>query len=262
MLWLACLCNYADRLAVPAIFPALRSEFHFTPVQLGLIGSAFMWVYALGAPLAGYLGDRLTRKNLIIGGCLGWSLVTGATAWCGRLWQFLAVRALVGAGETFYFPASMSLLSDYHGRRTRSTALSLHQSSVYAGTIAGSVAAGWMAERWGWRRGFFVFGAVGLAVALLLRRFLREPRRGAAEPETAPAPAPSLAFGEALRLTFRRPAAWLLMAAFFGANSVAAIFLTWMPTFLVDKFGYGLARANLAATVFISLASAAGGPPR
>src|SRR5881392_553204 len=137
MLWFICFFNYADRQALSGVAPKLKEEFGFTNDALGLIGSAFMWVYAAAAPLAGFIGDRFRRKDLILGGCLFWSFVTVMTGWCGKLWQFVSVRALEGFGETFYFPASMSLVSDYHSP-TRSRAMSLHQSSVYIGTIAGS----------------------------------------------------------------------------------------------------------------------------
>src|SRR5436190_13064893 len=177
MLWLICFFNYADRQAIYSVFPKLSEEFGFDTVQLGLIGSAFMWVYALGAPLAGFIGDRVRRKDLILGGCLFWSAVTVMTGWCHKLWHFVGVRALEGFGETFYFPASMSLVSDYHGRATRSRALSLHQSSVYAGTIGGSWLGAWFAEQYGWRVGFYFFGSAGLVLALVLMRFLREPER-------------------------------------------------------------------------------------
>src|SRR5262245_60242773 len=132
MLWFVCFFNYADRQSIFSVFPKLKEEFGFDTVQLGLIGSAFMWVYAAGAPLAGFICDQAQRKHLILGGCLFWSFITMTTAWCSKLWHFVTVRALEGFGETFYFPASMSLTSDYHGAQTRSRALSLHQSSVYA----------------------------------------------------------------------------------------------------------------------------------
>src|SRR5262245_36736797 len=182
MLWFVCFFNYADRQAIASVFPALESEFHFTKPQLGLIGSAFMWVYAAGAPFAGFVADRARRKNLILGGCLFWSLVTVTTGWCSRLWHFVTVRALEGFGETFYFPASMSMVRHYHGPRTRSQAMALHQSRVYAGTIAGGWLGGWFAEQLGWRWGFYFFGAAGMLLAVVLFGFLHEPRRGQAEP--------------------------------------------------------------------------------
>lgn len=265
MLWLVCCFNYADRQAISVVFPALKQEFGFDSVQLGLIGSAFMWVYAAGAPLAGWAGDRMQRRHLILGGCLFWSLVTMATAWCQKLWHFVTVRALEGFGETFYFPASMSLVSDYHGRGTRSRAMAAHQSSVYLGTIGGSWLGAVLAEHFGWRMGFYFFGGTGMVLALVLYLFLREPPRSREIPAAAilggsPAPGDAVSgppsFWATLRFLLAHPAARLLMLAFVGANFVATIFMVWTPTFLMQKFNYKLGAAGLSATVFIQLASA------
>ncbi len=260
MLWVVCFLNYSDRQAIFSVFPKLETEFGFDKVQLGLIGSAFMWVYALAAPLAGFAGDRCRRKHLILGGCLFWSFVTMLTGLCGRLWQFVSVRALEGLGESFYFPASTSLMSDYHGTTTRSRALAIHNSGVYLGTIAGGWLGAWFAVHTGWRTGFYVFGGAGILLALTLYRFLREPVRGQAENRPAassaePAPAP-LALREIGPAILRNPTALLLLAAFLGANFVAAIFLTWTPTFLFEKFHFQLTAAGLSGSVFIHLASA------
>src|SRR5436190_22817838 len=184
MLWFICFFNYADRQAISAVFPELEREFHFDKEQLGRIGSAFMWTYAGFAIFAGFICDRFRRKDLILGGCVFWSLVTMMTGWCSKLWQFLTVRSLEGFGETFYFPASMSLASDYHGKGSRSRALAFHQSSVYFGTILGSWFGAWLAMRFGWRTAFYFFGGAGMLLALVLYRFLREPSRGEPSSET------------------------------------------------------------------------------
>ena len=266
MLWFVCFFNYADRQAIFAIFPKLKEEFGFDKVELGLIGSAFMWVYAFGAPFAGFVCDRFRRKDLILGGCLFWSFVTVTTGWCSKLWHFVTVRALEGFGETFYFPASMSLTSDYHSGRTRSRALAFHQSSVYIGTILGSWAGAWFAEKYNWRLGFYIFGGMGMLLALALYRFLREPVRGEAEAASGELAAhgvtsnDKLSVGETLRIIFRTPTVPLLMLAFVAANFVATIFLTWTPTFLVEKFHFKLANAGLSGTVYIHLASACSVP--
>jgi MFS family permease len=267
MLWFICFFNYADRQAIFAVFPKLKEEFGFDKEQLGWIASAFMWVYAGAAPLAGFIGDQVRRKDLILGGCLFWSFVTVTTGWCQKLWHFITVRALEGFGETFYFPASMSLVSDYHSGQTRSRAMSLHQSSVYVGTILGSWVGAALAEHYGWRLGFYFFGAAGMVLALVLYRFLREPARGQADesaPEAGaagqagrdPAATRPPTIGEALGHIFRTPTAVVLMLVFVGANSVATVFLTWTPTFLVEKFHFRLTTAGLSGTVFIHLASA------
>jgi len=70
----------------------------------------------------------------------------------------------------------------------------------------------------------------------------------------------ALSVRETLRVIFRTPAVPFLMLAFVGANFVATIFLTWTPTFLVEKFQFKLTTAGLSGTVFIHLASACSVP--
>src|SRR4051794_38806836 len=84
MLWCVCFFNYADRQAIFSVFPVFESEFGFDKFQLGLIGSAFMWVYAAAGPVAGFIGDRFPRKALVLGGLGFWSAVTVTTGWASR----------------------------------------------------------------------------------------------------------------------------------------------------------------------------------
>ena len=161
MLWFVCFFNYADRQAIFSVFPLLKTEMGLSDVQLGIVGAAFMWVYACFGFIAGIVGDRFKRKTLIIGGLIFWSLVTIGTALSTNYTHLVICRALEGLGEAFYFPASMSLLSDYHSKATRSKAMAFHQSSVYAGTIAGGAVAGYMGEYYGWHSSFYMFGGTG-----------------------------------------------------------------------------------------------------
>jgi len=127
------------------------------------------------------------------------------------------------------------------------------------GTIAGSWLGAFFAEHYGWRVGFYFFGSAGMVLAVLLYRWLREPQRGAAEGAVADA-LPPLALREVAGTVFRTPTAILLMAVFMGVNFVAMVFLTWTPTFLVEKFAFKLTAAGLSGSVFIHLASACGSP--
>lgn len=256
MLWLICFLNYADRQAIYSVFPALKASLHLTDLQLGLLGSAFMWVYALSAPLAGLLGDRLSRKGLVLSGLLFWSAITVATAFCHTFSQLAAVRALEGFGEAFYFPASMSLISDYHGSRTRSRAMAIHQSSVYAGTVAGGTLAGWLAESQGWQSAFYVFGVGGMLAAAVLVFFLREPPRERSEAVLADERTGS--FRDSLRSALGHRMVPVLIIVFVGANFVAAVFLTWPPSYLFLRFHMNLAWAGFSSTAYLQVASVLG----
>lgn len=263
MLWLVCFFNYADRQAIFSIFPLISRQFSLTTVQLGVLGSSFMWMYALSGPLAGWLCDRFPRKTLILGALFFWSIATGATAFSHSYWQLIFCRALGGLGEAFYFPASMSLISDYH-RETRSRAMSIHQSGVYAGTIAGGAVSGFVGQYYGWRSSFVLFGALGALLALSLWTMLREPPRGMSDQPTSLLPLPSekvdprAGLFVALKELFVNRLVLIFIAVFMGANFVAVVFLAWMPTFLYQKFHMSLAMAGFSATAYIQIASVIG----
>jgi len=258
LLWLVCFFNYADRQAIYSVFPLLKTEMGLSDVQLGVVGASFMWVYAAAAPLAGIAGDRLARKTLVVCGLIFWSLITIATALSTQYSHLVVCRALEGLGEAFYFPASMSMLSDYHGTETRSRAMAIHQSSVYAGTIAGGTAAGMMGQAYGWRSSFYLFGLLGCALGLALIVCLREPRRESVDARkrgTAPFGVDHVQKGP---YPFFEPMVLILMAVFVGANFVAAIVLTWMPSFLSRKFGMSLGAAGFSSTAYLQIASVLG----
>jgi len=258
MLWWIAFFNYADRQAVFSVFPLLAKEFHLDKTQLGLLGSSFSLVYGLCAPFAGYLVDRVRRKAAILSGLQIWSFICMATALSRNFTQLLIFRAAEGLGETIYFPASMSLISDYHGKETRSRAMGTHQTSVFVGTIAGGFFAGLIGQHFGWRSSFVVFGACGVVLGLPLLRFLREPRRGATDLEGAPAARMSIP--EFLKTIWGTPTVLLLMAAFACENFTAMVLFTWMPTFLYERFHMSLAMAGLTATLYVQLTSMIGSP--
>ena len=80
LLWGVSLFNYADRQAIFSVFPLLEKELGLTPVQLGLLGSSFAWVYGLCSPFAGMIVDRVRRRSAVLGGLAFWSVICTATA--------------------------------------------------------------------------------------------------------------------------------------------------------------------------------------
>jgi MFS family permease len=261
LLWFCGFFNYADRQALSAVLPLLETEFHLSDTQIGWLSSAFMLVYALTSPFTGYTVDRLSRRVLIPLGLAFWSLICAATAFSRDFVQLIVLRGSEGLGESFYFPASMSMLSDYHGPRTRSRAMSIHQTSVYLGTAGGWYLGGTLGQLYGWRSPFWVLGLAGMAYALMLGFCLVEPRRAAIEGEreaTKPtgddesksaSDDSGLLFGKIARIV-TNPGAALLLAVFVGANFVAATFLTWLPMFISRSFKLGLSDSGLTSMLW------------
>lgn len=265
MLWGISFFNYADRQAIFSVFPLLEREMHLTPVQLGLLGSSFAWVYGLCAPFAGNIVDRVRRKSAILGGLHAWSLICMATALSRNFRHLVFFRAAEGLGETFYYPASLSLISDYHGQATRSKAMGIHQTSIYLGTIGGGFFSGLIGQYYGWRWSFLLFGALGILLGICLNKLLIEPPRGEADfqdlgirgySKRIESP-PITRF---LRVLWTTPTVLLLLASFMCSTFVVVVLFSWMPKFLYDKFHLSLATASLTATLFVHLASMVGAP--
>jgi MFS family permease len=258
MLWWVCFFNYADRQSIYSVFPMLEKDpgLHLTPVQLGYVASSFMWVYAGAGWFAGLVGDRFRRKTVVLTGFLFWSVVTLAFSFATKYWHIVALRAIEGLGEAFYFPAAMALISAYHGKDTRSRAMGIHQSSVYIGTVAGGTLGGAMGEHFGWRSSFTLLGLAGIVLGVLLFLCLKEPvEQSRAKPGRKESP------GEILKTigdVYRVPMVWVLTGVFVGANFVAMVFLVWLPKFLVDKFDMSLSMAGFSATAYLQVASVLG----
>lgn len=251
MLWCVVFFNYADRQALAAVIPLLRDSWHLTPVDEGMLGSAFAWTYGLCSPFAGRLVDRIRRRTALLGGFQIWSFICTATAFAPGFGSLLALRAAEGLGETAYFPASVSLISDFHDQRTRSRALGLHQTGVYVGTIGGTTAAAFIAQHYGWRSPFLVFGIAGILLGIALQFLVREPERREASDT-------GVTMRAALATIVGTPSALALLFAFICANAVAAVLLFWMPTYVHDHFKQNLVFAGFAASFFAQAGSFAG----
>lgn len=259
MLWFCGFFNYADRQALSAVLPLLETEFDLSDTQIGWLSSAFMLVYALTSPFAGYTVDRLSRRLLIPLGLAFWSLICAATAFSRNYVQLILLRGSEGLGESFYFPASMSMLSDYHGPRTRSRAMSIHQTSVYLGTAGGWYLGGMLGQEYGWQSPFWALGLAGMAYALTLGFCLVEPRRAASDNDTSKpigddeprsASDDSRPLFEKIARIVTNPGAAMLLAVFVGANFVASTFLAWLPMFVSRQFKLSLSDSGLTSTLW------------
>ena len=254
MLWMVCFFNYADRQAIFSLFPLLHTGLGLTPFQLGIVGSSFMWMYAISGPIAGWFSDRISPRTVVLSALAFWSVVTAGTALSHSYATLIAFRTLGGLGEAFYFPAAMALIGSYHGAETRSRAMAFHQTSVYAGTITGGAMAGIIGERSGWRASFVIFGVLGVVLALVLIYFLRPIKQSASLSSSNAA----RDFFRSARSVLRSGSVIVMVAVFIGANFVAIVFLTWLPTFLLVKFHMSLGSAGVNSTVYLQIASVIG----
>src|SRR5438309_1884170 len=172
--------NYADRYVLPAVLPKIQADMGLTPLQEGLLGSSFLFVYAIATLPLGVWADRSIRKN-IVALCVGiWSLATVLAGFTVNFLQLFSVRSVLGIGEAGYAPASLSLLGDYFSKEKRGRILSYWSAGTLLGAAIGFAVGGLVADAFGWRYAFFLVGIPGLIAAFLAWR-MHEPKRGAFE---------------------------------------------------------------------------------
>ena len=246
------LLNYIDRYILPGAQPLIQHEFHATDQQMGALTTAMFFVYMLAAPLTGWLGDRFSRKPLIIAGAILWSLATLGTVWVHSYWTFYMRQGFVGIGEATFSIFAPSVLADFYPERDRTRILSIFYLAIPVGAALGYLAGGEMGSNWGWRTPFFVCAIPGLLIAALYAGFGREPVRGSSDHVRATTDRATV-IG-----IFRNPAfltATMGLATLtFAMGGISA----WVPTFLHRVAGLSVANSSLTVSAITVVDGIAG----
>jgi len=254
--WFSYLLNHADRQIVYTLFPALQKEFGYSDAVVGLVGALFLWVYGLCSPLAGILGDRISKPVVITASIGLWSSFTALSGLSPNGAFLLTCRALLGVSESMFMPAAYALMANAHGPKTRSRAISIFGTSQLVGVALGGSLSGYVAERYNWRISFLALGLIGILFAGPMWIFLRSlPERFVHVPVDRRIQQATVRSFFAL---FRIPTLRIVTA--FASIATFGLFLvyTWLPTFLYDKFGLGLAKAGFEASVYPQIGTALG----
>ena len=259
-MWVAYFLNYCDRQAVFAMFKVLKTDLSMSETQLGLTGALFLWVYGIGCPIAGFLADRFSKKMLIIGSLIVWSLVTIATGLSVSASMLLAMRAAMGVSEALFMPAAISMTTNSTAPKWRSRAVASLTTAQIAGVIAGASFGGWMAQQGHWRMAFILLGLCGLAYAAPFAWYLSRLPIGADRDETAEDLRSDLAYFEtnsrpSLLSIFQVPTFRILCAAFplfvFGLWMI----YSWLANYIEEKFELSTAQAAWISTAYLQLAT-------
>lgn len=251
-MWFAYFLNYCDRQAAFAMFPSLSAALGMSDRQLGLVGAVFLWVYAFGCPIAGQLGDRISKRRLVVLSLAVWSIVTVATGFSLGAVMLLVLRGAMGISESLFMPTAIALTANAHPPRLRSRAISTLTTAQIAGTVVGSWFGGWMADQGQWRATFFLLGGVGVFYALPYFLFLRTVN----EPEEIVATKPVSTF--AITSLIRVPTFLVLCVVFPLFLFGLWLLYGWLPDFLHDKFALTQSTAAFNATVFLQGATFVG----
>lgn len=256
MIWLIACLNYTDRMTIFSVFPVLKQQLSLSDITLAWIGSSFLWIYGVFSPVGGYLGDRFSRRSVILWSLLIFSGITAATGLAQSGSQLIALRCLLGISEAVFLPPALAYIASYHSDQTRSLANSLALSGITAGAGFGSWYGGYMTDHYSWRIGFFMLGAAGLLTAFVgMRVFRRDDRHVQWKVATVVAEP----FNLKISAILKTPTAVALIFLAFALSLSSWPTHSWLPTYFFERFHLSLTEAGSAITFFAALPALVGG---
>lgn len=229
--------SYMDRQILAILLEPIKADLKLDDTQLGLLaGLAFAIFYAtLGIPVA-RLADRGNRRDIVAVSLAVWSLFTALCGLAQNYVQLLLARIGVGIGEAGSSPPSHSMIADLYPPDRRAGAMAIYSSGVVLGGGFGTMIGGWLAHEYGWRVAIMAVGLPGLALAVIVRLFVIEPRRGLSDPvRTVSTEQPPLLDG--FKTMWAEPAARHLVLAVTITSMIGYGLAAFGPSFYIRSYG-------------------------
>jgi MFS family permease len=238
LLVLAVLINYVDRGNLALAAPLLKVQWGTTASQLGILFSAFYWTYTLLQFVMGIFVERLGANRLMALGFLVWSIAMTLTGAAIGFATLLALRLLLGVGESVMFPASSKIMAQHLPEHARGFANGLMNAAMRWGSAIGTVGGGLLMARYGWRP---VFVAIGILSLLWLPAWSRWNAPMTTAESHAGTSAPSFA------AILRKRTFWGAASGHFCANYLVYFLMSWLPYYLVTERHLSIAAMSVAA---------------
>jgi MFS family permease len=246
--------NYVDRGNLSIAAPLLKDELGLSASRLGVLLSSFFWTYATFQLISGWLVDRFNVVWVMAAGFFLWSAATAVTGVVHGFALLLAVRLMLGIGESVAYPSYSKILPRYFSEENRGFANSVIVAGNTLGPGFGMFLGGMLMARYGWRSFFIVLGLVSLIWLLPWLRWMpRGQTDGIAAPITAQANAVA---NPGLLEILRQRSAWGSCAGLFCTNYVAYFLITWLPFYLVRGRHFSMDQmARIAGVSYLSAAA-------
>jgi len=243
LLALAIFINYVDRGNLATAAPLIKTQLNITNYQFGVLVSAFFWIYAPAQVLAAWMAQKFNAYRTLTIGLALWSIATMLSGFATGFAMLLALRVLLGLGESVGFPASSKLMAQHLPPHLLGLSNALISAGLMLGPAAGTFFGGLLIAHAGWRVLFISFGALSL---LWLIPWLMNTRRLSADAHTLASVEPSFA-----KLLARREL-WGTSIGHFCANYPFYLVLSWLPLYLVKVHGFTLTQmAQLGGLVYV-----------
>jgi ACS family hexuronate transporter-like MFS transporter len=266
LIFAATVINYIDRQMIGVLKPTLQQEFGWTEVTYGNIVFWFQAAYALGFVAFGRLIDRLGTRFGYALAMIIWTAAHIAHGAARSAASFMAVRFLLGLGESGNFPAGLKAVADWFPKRERTLAIGIFNAGSNVGAIITPILVPAITLAFGWRMAFILtslFSLIWLPVWWIHYRVPERHRRvGAAELAYIRSDAVLPMAAIPWRRLFRFRETWAFALGKFLIDPIWWMFLFWLPDFLARRHGLELATFGpplIAVYLMSDIGSVAGG---
>jgi MFS family permease len=240
--------NYVDRGNLATAAPLMKDELHLSASQIGLLFSAFYWTYIPSQIFAGWLAERINAYRTLALGLAIWALATAATGFATSFALLIALRLVLGIGESAAFPCSSKLLARHLPLEKLGSANGAIATGLALGPAFGTFAGGLLMAAFGWRTIFLLSGLISL---LWLVPWLKVTREAALRRDETPR-GHEPAFSDLLRCR----ELWGACVGHFASNYAFYFVISWLPLYLVKWRGFTVAEmAALAGAIYVVYAA-------
>jgi MFS family permease len=251
LLTVALCINYIDRGNLATAAPLIQQELKLSAAQLGVLLSAFYYGYVACMAPVGWLAERHGAQRVLAAGVAIWSAATLMTGFAAGFASLLALRVLLGVGESGAFPCASKLMANAVAVRNLGLANGALGFGYLVGPAIGTLLGGLLMSQVGWRPVFVLFGAASLLWLWPWARVVIEPQPAAAAARAAP---DDPTFGEILR----QRGLWGAALGHFSSNYSFYFILAWLPFYLVRARGFSMqAMAWIASWAYLLNAASA-----
>ena len=240
--------NYVDRGALPTAAHLIQADLHLSEKQLGLLFSAFFWTYSLVQIPVGWLAERFGAQRVLAIGLTLWAVATICVGAAHTFSVLLALRLLLGIGESAGFPCVSKLLAAVVPAQSLGLANGIVAFAYLFGPAVGTFCGGLLMAHYGWRAAFLVFGSLSLLWLIPWSRVTLPPRAVRRSDTDKPN----------LSTILKQPSLWGTVLGLFSSNYTFYFMLTWLPFYLVRERGFSTAEmAGIAGIAYVINASSA-----
>ncbi|MCB1020314.1 MAG: MFS transporter [Bryobacterales bacterium] len=237
LLSLGMVIAYFDRVNLSVALPSMAGGFDWSETQQGMALSAIFWTYtALQIP-SGYLVDRFGVRTPYLIGFLLWSLASAATALTTGLAALIAIRMLVGVGESVVTPASMRYIRLHFDEKQRGLAVGLYMTGTKVGPALGLPISAYLVSEYGWQPMFLMIGAVSLVWLVPWLLWVKKDDVAAQPGSSAAVKKATGGAKVSAGAILKTPLIWGILLGTYCYMYFVYYCMTWMPTYFKQEYG-------------------------